>query len=114
MEEGRQIILEGVTLSKSFVSRSLFRKSNSVVAVDNVSIKIFKGETFAIVGESGCGKSTLARLLLNLIEPTKGDVIFEGRNLGALRGQKSRTVRRDLQMIFQDPFASLNPAMTAG
>jgi peptide/nickel transport system ATP-binding protein len=103
------VILEAIALSKYFRL-----KSGQLRAVDNVSIKIRTGETLAIVGESGCGKSTLARLLLRLIEPTAGDVVFEGKSLGTLTGSGLRALRRDMQMIFQDPFASLNPAMSIG
>ena len=80
-------------------------------AVNDVSLAVRRGETLALVGESGSGKSTLGRVLLNLLKPTAGDVIYEGRNLGNLPADKLRQVRRDLQIIFQDPFASLNPRM---
>jgi peptide/nickel transport system ATP-binding protein len=107
-------ILEGVGLSKHFpVESGLFqRKQPPVQAVNHVSLSVRKGETLALVGESGSGKSTLGRLLLNLLHPTAGDVIYEGRNLANLAPDKLRQVRRDLQIIFQDPFASLNPRMT--
>jgi oligopeptide transport system ATP-binding protein len=80
-------------------------------AVDGVSFSVAPGETFAIVGESGCGKTTLARMLLRLIEPDAGGIRFEGRDLLTLRGEGLRAQRRQMQMIFQDPFASLNPRM---
>jgi ABC-type glutathione transport system ATPase component len=83
-------------------------------AVDGVSFDVARGETFAIVGESGCGKTTLARILLRLIEADSGEIQFEGRNLLALNGAALRTQRRQMQMIFQDPFASLNPRMRVG
>ncbi|MEZ5843674.1 MAG: ATP-binding cassette domain-containing protein [Hyphomicrobiaceae bacterium] len=83
-------------------------------AVDGVSLSVRRGETFAIVGESGCGKSTLARLILNLITPTSGGVWFEGREITAAPAEELRRLRRDMQIIFQDPFASLNPRMTVG
>jgi len=83
-------------------------------AVDGVSFEIARGETFAVVGESGCGKTTLARMLVRLIEPDSGEVRFGGRDLLALRGEELRAERRQLQMIFQDPFASLNPRMRVG
>jgi len=83
-------------------------------AVDGVSFSIARGKAFAIVGESGCGKTTLARMLLRLIEPDGGELHFEGRDLLALRGEKLRAERRQMQMIFQDPFASLNPRMRVG
>jgi peptide/nickel transport system ATP-binding protein len=79
-----------------------------------VTLSINRGETFAIVGESGCGKSTLARLLLRLIEPTSGQVLYEGQDLTAMPLDALRRVRADIQFIFQDPFSSLNPRMTVG
>jgi peptide/nickel transport system ATP-binding protein len=107
-------ILEGIHLSKHFASPAGFlqRKRAPVQAVNDVSLSIKRGETLALVGESGSGKSTLGRLLLNLLAPTAGDVIYEGRNLGNLPADKLRQTRRELQIIFQDPFASLNPRMT--
>jgi ABC-type glutathione transport system ATPase component len=83
-------------------------------AVDGVSFSVSRGETFAVVGESGCGKTTLARMLLRLIEPDGGEVRFEGRDLLTLRGEELRSQRRQMQMVFQDPFASLNPRMRVG
>ncbi len=83
-------------------------------AVDGVSFSVSRGETFAVVGESGCGKTTLARMLLRLIEPDGGEIRFEGRDLLTLRGEKLRSQRRQMQMVFQDPFASLNPRMRVG
>src|SRR5271169_1760418 len=83
-------------------------------AVDGVSFEIVAGETFAIVGESGCGKTTLARMLLRLIEPDAGKIIFEGRDFSGMRGAQLRAARRQIQMVFQDPYASLNPRMRVG
>jgi peptide/nickel transport system ATP-binding protein len=83
-------------------------------AVDDVSFSVEKGETLAIVGESGCGKTTLARMLLRLIEPDSGELRFEGRDLLGLRGESLCSQRKQMQMIFQDPFASLNPRMRVG
>ena len=86
----------------------------SVKAVDGVSFDIRRGETFGIVGESGCGKSTTARLLLRLMDPTSGTVSLEGRDIAKLRHRELKPLRRELQMIFQDPYSSLNPRRTVG
>ena len=82
--------------------------------VDGVSLRVVQGETFAVVGESGCGKTTLARLLLRLIEPDSGEIRFVGQDLLALSGAQLRAARRQMQMVFQDPFASLDPRMRVG
>jgi ABC-type glutathione transport system ATPase component len=83
-------------------------------AVDGVSLQIHPSETFAVVGESGCGKTTLARMLLRLIEPDSGEIRFAGHNLLGLGGAQLRATRRQMQMVFQDPFASLDPCMRVG
>jgi peptide/nickel transport system ATP-binding protein len=101
-------------LVKHFPIRGLFRQSGAIKAVDDVSLAIKEGETFAIVGESGCGKSTLGRLLLRLIEPTSGKVYFRGSEITNLADDAMRRLRRDMQIIFQDPYGSLNPRMTVG
>ena len=90
----------------------LSRTTGQVRAVDGLSFKLFRGETLALVGESGCGKSTTARLVLRLIDPTAGMVRFEGADITGLRGDAMRKLRRRMQIVFQDPFASLNPRMT--
>src|SRR5271165_6774899 len=89
-------------------------KGERFLAVDDVSFFVEPGETLAIVGESGCGKTTLARLLLRLIEPDHGAILFQGNDLMHLSREAWRAQRRHMQMIFQDPFASLNPRMRVG
>jgi oligopeptide/dipeptide ABC transporter ATP-binding protein len=97
------------------ISSGLFNKTIGYVkAVDDVSFSVNEGETLGIVGESGCGKSTTGRAILRLTVPTEGDVIFQGQNLSALKGPGLRKIRRDMQIVFQDPYASLNPRMTVG
>lgn len=110
------VILEAHGLVKHFGkgAKTLFRKAPIVRAVDGVSLAIETGETFAIVGESGCGKSTLARLLLHLIEPTQGRVTYRGRDVTGADPATMRALRRDMQIVFQDPFSSLNPRMSVG
>jgi oligopeptide/dipeptide ABC transporter ATP-binding protein len=107
-------LLEVEDLKKYFVAeRSVFgRPTAHVKAVDGVSFKVDRGKTLGLVGESGCGKSTVSRLVLRLIEPDAGHIHFEGRDLLALGAYELRAFRREAQIIFQDPYASLNPRMT--
>ena len=107
-------LLEVKDLAKRFVARrSLFgRPTTFINAVDGVSFAVEAGKTLALVGESGCGKSTVSRLVLRLIEPDAGTIRFEGRDLLALNAEQLRAFRREAQIIFQDPYASLNPRMT--
>jgi oligopeptide/dipeptide ABC transporter ATP-binding protein len=103
-------------LAKNFVARRSFfgRPEKFVRAVDGIDLEIRQGETLAVVGESGCGKSTLGRLVLRLIEADQGRIVFENDDLTTLDPQALRAMRRKAQLIFQDPFASLNPRMTVG
>ncbi|MFD2169889.1 ABC transporter ATP-binding protein [Tumebacillus lipolyticus] len=109
-------ILEVNGLKKYFPIRdgALSKVQGYVKAVDDVSFSVREGETLGIVGESGCGKSTTGRAILRLTEPTDGKVIFQGQSLTELKKDQLRKIRRDLQIVFQDPFASLNPRMTIG
>ncbi|HVQ59763.1 MAG TPA: dipeptide/oligopeptide/nickel ABC transporter ATP-binding protein, partial [Solirubrobacterales bacterium] len=98
------------------VSRGIiFQKQIAAVkAVDDVSFTVNRGETFGIVGESGCGKSTLARVIMRLLDPTAGKITFDGRDISNLTRNEMRPVRREMMMIFQDPYASLNPRKRVG
>ncbi|HNR02878.1 MAG TPA: dipeptide/oligopeptide/nickel ABC transporter ATP-binding protein, partial [Anaerolineaceae bacterium] len=92
----------------------LQRVSDHVLAVDDVSFSVKNGETLGLVGESGCGKTTIGRTILRLVEPTAGSVQFDGREIFKLKGDELKAARRDMQIIFQDPYASLDPRMRIG
>ncbi|MBV2169547.1 MAG: dipeptide ABC transporter ATP-binding protein [Bdellovibrio sp.] len=111
-----EIILEAKNIKKHFPIRKglLLREVASVKAVDDVSLVVRKGETLGLVGESGCGKSTLGRTLIRLYEPTGGEITFDGQDFLNLKGEDLRKKRKNMQMIFQDPYASLDPRMTVG
>jgi len=113
-----EVLLEARELRKSYRrgggAFSSAEKGPRFTAVDGVSLTVQRGETFAVVGESGCGKTTLARMLLRLIEPNSGELHFESRDLLSLRGAELRAARRQMQMVFQDPFASLDPRTRVG
>ncbi len=110
------ILVEIDNLSMYFpVTAGVFRKKiGDVKAVDGISFFIKKGETLGLVGESGCGKTTTGRCIIRLYEPTGGKIHFQGKELTQLKGEELRRLRRDMQLIFQDPYASLDPRMTAG
>jgi len=111
-----EILLNVQNLKKYFpIKKGLLSKTVGYVkAVDDVSFKINKGETLGLVGESGCGKTTIGRTLLRLIEPTGGNVVFDGQDVTAMDSKDLKKLRKDMQIIFQDPYSSLNPRMTVG
>jgi len=106
--------VEGLTTHFPIREGLLGRQVGAVHAVDDVSFSVRQGETLGLVGESGCGKSTLGRTIVRLLEPTAGDVRFEGRSIARLRSRDLRPLRREMQMVFQDPYASLNPRKRVG
>ena len=108
-----KIILKVEDLKTHFdVTKGLFAKKQIVKAVDGVSFDVKENETFGLVGESGCGKSTLGRTIVKLYDPVSGKIEFEGKDIANLKGKELKSFRKDMQMIFQDPYASLNPRMT--
>ena len=114
MSADKKVLLEVQKVKKEFVtSKSLTGKPLKIVhAVDSVDLTIYEGETIGVVGESGCGKSTLGRCILQLIRPTAGNVLYRGEDITKLNKEQMRQMRRKMQLIFQDPYASLNPRMT--
>lgn len=111
-----EVLLDVQHLTKSFVADTNFfgKPTSFVQAVDDVSFQIRRGEAFGLVGESGCGKTTIGKMLVGLLAPTSGTITFEGRNLTAMSPKERRRLCCDIQLIFQDPYASLNPRMTVG
>src|SRR5919198_1877868 len=107
--------VEGVKKHFPITRGIIFQKKiGQVHAVDGVDLEIYPGETVGLVGETGCGKSTLARVVMRLFDATDGQIFFEGRDITRLKGKELRALRRNMQMIFQDPYASLNPRKTVG
>lgn len=106
-------LIEVKNLTKTFeVNKGFLKSGSKLVAVNNVSFSVDRGETLCLVGESGCGKSTLGRCVLQLIRSTSGQVLYDGKNLCGMKEKELRPIRKNLQIIFQDPYASLNPRMT--
>ena len=108
-------ILEVNNLKKYFkLKGSFLSKGKTLKAVDGVSFDLYRGETLGLVGESGSGKSTVGRTILKLLKPTDGQIYYQGNDISKIRGEQLRSIRKNMQMIFQDPYASLNPRMTIG
>jgi oligopeptide/dipeptide ABC transporter ATP-binding protein len=112
----RETLVEVRDLYKHFpIHAGFFRRQvGAVKAVDGISFDVMRGETLGLVGESGCGKSTTARLLLRLLDPSSGSITFAGREIATIKGAELKALRREMQMIFQDPYSSLNPRKTVG
>lgn len=113
--EDKKVILKVTNLKTHFdVTKGLFAKKQIVKAVDDVSFDVYENETFGLVGESGCGKTTLGRTIVKLYDPVSGSIEFEGKDIANIKGAELKAFRKNMQMIFQDPYASLNPRMTVG
>ena len=113
-DDMRDVIVSVEHLKTYFNAGKTWGKKQVVKAVDDVSFQIHKGETYGLVGESGCGKSTLGRTIVKINEPTDGKILVNGEDITHLSGQKLKKFRKNIQLIFQDPYASLNPRMTVG
>lgn len=105
-------LLEGVSLSKHFTKKGVFGKTQVIKAVDDITLQIKKGETFGLVGESGCGKTTLGRTMIRMYTPTSGKILYQGEDITTLEGKALNHIRSKMQIIFQDPYSSLNPYRT--
>lgn len=116
MTGNRDVILQVSDLTKKYSTSSgkFGTTKKEVLAVDHVTMQVYRGETLGVVGESGCGKSTLGRIITHLLEPTSGEIYFEGEDIFAKKGARLRELRQKMQIVFQDPYASLNPRMTIG
>lgn len=116
MNNNRPVLMKVEHLTKEFAlkSRVFGAKPQILHALNDVSLDIYEGETLGVIGESGCGKSTFGRTLIQLYKATAGSVTFEGKNLFSLKGQELKQIKKDIQMVFQDPYSSLDPRKTAG
>lgn len=116
MDKQDDVLVDVQHLTKSFVADTNFfgHPTSYVQAVDDVSFQIRRGEAFGLVGESGCGKTTIGKMLVGLLAPTSGRILFEGRDITAMPARERRGLCRDIQLVFQDPYASLNPRQTVG
>ncbi|GAE35817.1 oligopeptide transport ATP-binding protein OppF [Halalkalibacter akibai JCM 9157] len=114
LQTNNEVLLEIKGLKKYFpIKKGFFQRTvGNVKAVDGITFSIKKGETFGLVGESGCGKSSAGRTIMRLYEPTDGQIIFDGKDISTLKERELLPYRRDIQMVFQDPFSSLNPRKT--